>query len=154
MAQTRRIRLHMTLRHWSSHWLLAVAAVAVFSAASCGGSDEPVARDFALTINGGELTVEPSPLEVKADDEVTLTITSDAGAESIHLHGYDIEVPVHEGEDALMVFTAEAEGQFTITLHGYGAQPEEPTEGEATDHDEEEHEEEEITLGALIVQPR
>lgn len=55
-------------------------------------------------------------LEVEKGERVRLVVTSDA-ADSIHVHGYDIERELRPGRQARMTFRATIEGVFEIESH-------------------------------------
>lgn len=46
-----------------------------------------------------------------------ISINSDQDGE-FHLHGYDKEVELKNGKEALIGFTASISGRFTMELHG------------------------------------
>ncbi len=91
-------------------------------------TDEPKKRALALSIEDGAM--EPSEVEVREGDRVTLRLTSDKPVE-LHLHGYDLEEEVSPGAAATLSFEADLPGRFEIEDH-----------------------ESEDTLGVLLVQPR
>ena len=111
---------------------------------ACGDESEPEDRVFDLTISDGKLDLDPSDIQVKQGDTVTLRIDADEHG-SFHLHGYDLEVGVSPDETASMGFTADATGAFRITFHGGGEE-----DGEH----QEEGEGEEVNIASLVVQPR
>ncbi len=57
-----------------------------------------------------------SVLEVQVGDEVELSITT-AGDDELHLHGYDLALPLRAGETGTLRFTAEHAGRFELELH-------------------------------------
>jgi len=90
--------------------------------------DAPRERTIDLAVENGAMT--PDEVEVGEGDRVRLRVTSDEPLE-IHLHGYDLEREVAEGEPATLSFEADLTGRFEM----------------------EDHESEEV-LGVLTVQPR
>jgi FtsP/CotA-like multicopper oxidase with cupredoxin domain len=72
----------------------------------------------------------PDEIEVRQGDRVTLRLRSQESTE-VHLHGYDLEEEVPQGEVATLSFEADLTGRFEIEDH-----------------------ESETTLGVLLVQPR
>ena len=113
---------------------------------ACGSASEPEDQVFDLTISDGKLDLDPSVIQVKQGDTVTLRIDGDELG-TFHLHGYDLEVDVSPDDTASVEFTADATGAFRITFHGAG-------EGEEGAEHQEEGEGEEVTIASLEVQPR
>jgi hypothetical protein len=101
------------MRQRRSFVIAAVLAVFV----SSGGAAETQA--FELAVRNGKLPAEQRVVRVRQGDEVTLRWTTDK-AQSIHLHGYDIELPLSPAAPALMRFTARASGRFPVEIHGHG----------------------------------
>ncbi|MES0874220.1 hypothetical protein [Sinimarinibacterium thermocellulolyticum] len=56
-------------------------------------------------------------LKARAGDEIELDVRS-AEDDELHLHGYDLSLPLRAGEPATLRFTAEHAGRFEIELHG------------------------------------
>jgi FtsP/CotA-like multicopper oxidase with cupredoxin domain len=74
---------------------------------------------FELSIRNGMLVGEERVIRVKQGDVVTLRWTTDK-ALAIHLHGYDIEMPLSPAAPVSMQFTARASGRFPIEIHAHG----------------------------------
>jgi hypothetical protein len=55
-------------------------------------------------------------LNARGGDTIFIVVDSDEGAE-IHVHGYEVEAPVEDGEKAQVSFTADLEGVFEVELH-------------------------------------
>lgn len=91
----------------------ALALITMTLTASCSSSD-PEALDLPITIKSG--VMEPSTVEVKQGDMVTLKILADEGGE-FHLHTYDIEANIPADRETDFYFVAEATGRFKITYH-------------------------------------
>lgn len=126
-----------------------LATAAILAVAACGGGG-PEERTFELEIDAGSLVQGESMLEVKQDDSVAITVTTDEPV-SFHLHGYDIEHTAEPGAPATLEFTADATGSFPFTIHlGAEVHEDEHEEGEGEGGEEGE----EIELGRLEVQPR
>ena len=83
------------------------------------GEGAPQARVVELSVRNGELPADRRVVRVRQDDEVTLRWTTDK-ALTIHLHGYDIEMPFSPAAPVSMRFTARASGRFPIKIHGHG----------------------------------
>ncbi|MDP9143002.1 MAG: hypothetical protein M3O62_19700 [Pseudomonadota bacterium] len=56
------------------------------------------------------------PLQVQVGDEVELSITTSEDDE-LHLHGYDLALPLRAGEPGTLRFVAEHAGRFELELH-------------------------------------
>lgn len=86
-------------------------------------------REFTFEILTGAVR-GPAQLVVSEGERVTLRVRSDS-ADELHLHGYDISVPLPAGEEVVLKFVASKAGRFELELHGAH-----------------------LELGALEVQPR
>ena len=122
----------------------AAACAAVLLLAGCGGSsdDEPAAAPTPLAtspasqppapaeaegvvvdivIKDGKVTPQGGRVEVKAGEEVTLKITSDA-AEEIHVHSEpEHSYEVAAGGSVTESFTLRTPGQVAVEAHELGA---------------------------------
>lgn len=58
----------------------------------------------------------PAVVVLKAGDEVELRVTSDSNDE-LHLHGYDLSLPLRAGQTGSLRFRAEHSGRFELELH-------------------------------------
>ena len=74
---------------------------------------------FELSIRDGKLLGDQRVIRVAQGDVVTLRWRTDK-ALTIHLHGYDIEMPLSPAAPAAMQFTARASGRFPIEIHAHG----------------------------------
>jgi len=72
---------------------------------------------FDLHIERGRLPENMRTIRVKQGDVVKLRCTSDR-RQTLHLHGYDIELRVEPGAVADLTFTARATGRFPLHVHG------------------------------------
>lgn len=70
----------------------------------------------AWTVKDGKRQTGPVRLIVKAGEEIVLRVTSDRDDE-LHLHGYDLSLPLAAGEPAELRFRAEHSGRFEAELH-------------------------------------
>ncbi|MDP8930931.1 MAG: hypothetical protein M3O70_20755 [Actinomycetota bacterium] len=123
---------------------LALAAVAVsMTTAACGGATgDSVATkpqtpetvtsaavtpaptpttDEAVHIEvaGDQVKSGPSRIAAKVGEDVKIVVTSDV-ADTVHLHGYDVEVPVAPGQPATLTVSADIPGVFEIELEDGG----------------------------------
>jgi nitrous oxide reductase len=115
-----------------------VVALLVVAIAACGGGDDAPSPDEAPTtttttaaavaesgldieivVTGGEPEGGVRTETVDLGDRVTLTITSDT-ADEVHVHGYDLVVPLVPGEPATVSFDADQPGVWEVELHDAG----------------------------------
>lgn len=121
--------------------LLSTVAVIVFSLAlgGCGGSGTSTATPSTTAMNESTMsttahTMDEAHLRVSVKDgnasgdtkptvklgsKVMIHITSDK-ADEAHLHGYDKEVELTAGKEAMIEFTADIAGRFEFELHHSG----------------------------------
>lgn len=134
---------------------MAIAALTVLLvAAACGGSD-PEDLTFDVTIHEDAWDVEGDIIKVKQGDHVTVTVNSDVKG-GFHLHGYDLYNEVAPGEPMTFDFTADATGNFGITLHKFSLASDAASEeaGHADDVEHTDEGETELELGSIQVFPR
>jgi FtsP/CotA-like multicopper oxidase with cupredoxin domain len=93
------------------------AAAAATPAAGPSQAEPPLAdvREFTFVIAAGAAR-GPAHLIVREGERVTLHVRSDA-ADELHLHGYDISVPLPAGEEVVLKFVASKAGRFELELH-------------------------------------
>lgn len=132
--------------------IFSVLMLASIACSSDGG--EPEHQEIAINLSDGNWDLASDTLKIAQGDTVALSIASEEHG-TVHLHGYDIEIPVGPDEAGDLNFDAAATGRFNITFH---AGAEEGADGDA-DHTEEseDHEEggeEEASLGAIEIHPR
>jgi hypothetical protein len=111
----------------------ALAAVAVFALASCGGttttdttsapttipaiaSDEMKTETFTLTV--GENSSTTNIVSFAKGSNVELTIVNPNANDEVHLHGYDLSTgDLPKGEKGIISFIANDAGDFEIESH-------------------------------------
>ena len=102
--------------------LLVVALWYVFSPQA---SERPVpvasnpsqAKDvFDLEIKDGRLASGQSVIQVHRGEQVVLRFKSNT-ADELHLHGYDLYARITPRETAVLEFSANRTGRFTLELH-------------------------------------
>lgn len=54
--------------------------------------------------------------ELKRGDRLALRVTSDR-ADTLHVHGYDKELALPAGQEAILVLTADRTGLFEVETH-------------------------------------
>jgi hypothetical protein len=103
---------------WASLTLLGLI-VLYFGLRLWGGERDASAgayRSYSLLIAaprpGEELTILPA----RQNESVTLRIRSDRAGE-VHVHGYDQNVTLAAGSEAVLTFTAKQTGIYPIHLH-------------------------------------
>ena len=106
------------------------SSAATTSAAGASSSPSPGAappsepgpaadRTFTIAFADGAATGDTGRLKVKVGDTVALRVTS-TKPDEVHLHGYDKSVPVGGPSSALLVFTADIPGVFSLELEQAG----------------------------------
>jgi hypothetical protein len=101
--------------------IAALSAVICITVAAAAGIAPARGDEHRLdfTIRNGRIA-EPAPtLRVEEGDAVAIRFTSDRPVE-IHLHGYDLEVAVAPGAEAVLRFDATFTGRFPAELHDDG----------------------------------
>jgi len=117
-------------------------AVCVLPAAACTSEDKPeppvdaaptpgatssptetatatvttAARRFSVQIQSGRVVPAPGRFQVRQGDSVIIEVSSDV-ADTVHLHGYDIEVELEPGTPAELQFTADRAGLYDVETH-------------------------------------
>ncbi len=69
-----------------------------------------------IVITDGWVTAGPNVIKLKRGDQVRLTFISNAEDE-LHLHGYDIAIPLEPNKLAVLAFEAKYPGRFGYELH-------------------------------------
>ncbi|MET9436579.1 hypothetical protein [Streptomyces sp. NPDC006551] len=93
------------------------------SGAPTAGTTAPGApvhgRTVEITISGTSVQPPPSRVELRKGDSVTLRVTSDRD-DTLHVHGYDRELPLPAGRPASLTLTADRSGLFEVETHASG----------------------------------
>ncbi|MEU9702076.1 hypothetical protein [Streptomyces sp. NPDC047981] len=76
-------------------------------------------RAVEITVTGKSVQPPPSRIELKKGEQITLRVTADR-ADTLHVHGYDRELPLTPGEPGTLTFTADRTGLFEVETHGSG----------------------------------
>ena len=74
-----------------------------------------VVRSTRLDIYHSALR-EPKQVKVNQGDTLRLLVTSDE-ADELHVHGYDLHLPLKPGKTQILSFVAAHTGRFPIELH-------------------------------------
>lgn len=94
--------------------LLLVAVLALTGACSSTTASGPVTID--VTIANGKVTPPATTYNVSVGATVTITVTSDA-AETVHVHGYEIEKDIVAGTKTVITFVADKTGRYEVETH-------------------------------------
>jgi heme/copper-type cytochrome/quinol oxidase subunit 2 len=94
--------------------LLMVAVLALTGACSSTTASGPVTID--VTIANGKITPPATTYNVSLGSTVTITVTSDA-ADTVHVHGYEIEKDVVAGAKTVITFVADKTGRYEVETH-------------------------------------
>ncbi|MFE5714141.1 hypothetical protein ACFQ7J_25390 [Streptomyces sp. NPDC056501] len=76
-------------------------------------------RTVTLTITGKTVQPPPDRIELKKGERLTLRVTGDR-ADTLHVHGYDRELPLSPGVPATLTLTADRTGLFEVETHDSG----------------------------------
>ncbi|MCZ0979122.1 hypothetical protein O1L60_07970 [Streptomyces diastatochromogenes] len=76
-------------------------------------------RTVSITITGTTVQPPPSRIELKKGERLTLRVTSDR-ADTLHVHGYDRELPLPPGTPATLTLTVDRTGLFEVETHESG----------------------------------
>jgi len=98
---------------WLAPLLLLILLFAALLQTPVARSEE---RRFELTLINGEPPGGAPTFQVAENDEVYLSVTSDGPGE-LHLHGYDLKLPLEPGGSADMRFPANLTGRYPAALH-------------------------------------
>lgn len=96
----------------------ATPAASATSAATAQATP-PADVEATIAVEGGRVQGGASDIRADAGDTVRLRVTSDASDE-IHVHGYDLRVPVGPDQPAVLRFTADLPGVYEVELHDRG----------------------------------
>ena len=77
---------------------------------------EVAGRAIDVSIAGGKITPAPGRVQVKQGEKVTITVASDV-ADTLHVHGYDLEAEFGPGKPGSVSFTADQSGLFEVETH-------------------------------------
>ncbi|MGW3558220.1 hypothetical protein ACWDNT_12765 [Streptomyces sp. NPDC000963] len=123
-ARTLTVRLHA-----DDHTVWAVDGAPVQTTVPLAGapatsappSPRPTApgRTVTLTVTGKTVQPPPSRIALKKGERLTLRVTSDRD-DTLHVHGYDRELPLSSGTPATLTLTADRTGLFEVETHGSG----------------------------------
>ena len=84
-------------------------------------SAAPADKTFEISFAEGKAAGDTGRLKISVGDSVSITIRS-LRADEVHLHGYDLTVPVRAGLPAVLTFDATIPGVFALELEDDGSQ--------------------------------
>ncbi|MEU6949667.1 hypothetical protein ABZ957_31220 [Streptomyces sp. NPDC046316] len=76
-------------------------------------------RTVEITVDGSSVQPPPSRIELKKGERLTLRVTSDR-ADTLHVHGYDRELPLAPGTPGSLTLTVDRTGLFEVETHDSG----------------------------------
>jgi hypothetical protein len=80
---------------------------------------EAMGQRIAVEVVGGQVTGDTGRVPVPAGEQVTLVVTSDV-ADTVHVHGYDLEAALARATPTTLTFDATVPGVFEVELHDAG----------------------------------
>ena len=84
------------------------------------GACSPTTASGPVTINvtiaNGNVSPSGATYDVTKGAEVTINVTSDS-ADTVHVHGYEIEKDVVAGQQTVITFVADQTGRYEIETH-------------------------------------
>ena len=98
--------------------VVAAAILLVLFVTGCSAKPAPTSGPVVIdiTISAAGVTPSGANVDVRDGQTVTLKITS-SKKDTVHVHGYDIEVEVEAGVPKQQSFTADKVGRFEIESH-------------------------------------
>ncbi|MGW3387620.1 hypothetical protein [Streptomyces cinereoruber] len=123
-ARTLTVRLHADDHTvWAADGVPVQATLPLAGAPATSAPPSPrptePGRTVTLTITGRTVQPPPSRIELKKGERLTLHVTSDRD-DTLHVHGYDRELPLSADTPAALTLTADRTGLFEVETHGSG----------------------------------
>lgn len=75
-------------------------------------------RAIDVTLQGGKVAGSSETIRIDQGTRIALRFQSDEQGE-LHLHGYDVVIPLRAGETSAIALDATVTGRFPITSHGF-----------------------------------
>ncbi|MFI5668950.1 hypothetical protein [Streptomyces sp. NPDC051704] len=79
-------------------------------------SQAPADRTVTITVRDGKVAPAAGRTELRRGERLALHVTSDR-ADTLHVHGYDKELALPAGQEAVLVLTADRTGLFEVETH-------------------------------------
>lgn len=96
--------------------LVLVLAVLALAGCTAPAAAPPATHEIAITLADGAVDPSGGKVDVARGDTVVLLVTSDR-ADTIHVHGYDLEFDIDPGGTARVEFVADNVGRYEIESH-------------------------------------
>lgn len=96
--------------------VLLLAVVLVLAGCAAGPTPIPDPKPVQITLANGSAQPNGERVELTQGQHLVLTITSDR-ADKIHVHGYDLEIPVAAGETVTKDIVVDQVGRFEVESH-------------------------------------
>ncbi|MFF5446596.1 hypothetical protein [Streptomyces sp. NPDC012888] len=84
-----------------------------------GTADADADRTVTIAVRDGKVSPPPGRTELKRGERVALRVTSDR-TDTLHVHGYDKELPLPPGQEVTLLLTADRTGLFEVETHESG----------------------------------
>ncbi len=92
------------------------ASASPSTAASAPTPTEPATKAVTITLADGKAEPNGERVELVRGQHLVLTITSDRDDE-VHVHGFDLEIPVSPGESVTRDIRMDRVGRFKVESH-------------------------------------
>lgn len=96
--------------------LVCLVAALLLLTGACSSTTASGPVTINVTIAHGTVSPSAATYDVSKGSTVTITVTSDA-ADTVHVHGYEIEKDVVAGTPLVITFTADQTGRFEVETH-------------------------------------
>ena len=100
--------------------LACVMATLLLLAGACSSTTASGPVTINVTIVSGKVSPSGAKYDVSKGSTVTINVTSDS-ADTIHVHGYEIEKGVVPGTPLVITFTADQTGRYEVETHAIEA---------------------------------
>jgi hypothetical protein len=91
-------------------------ATLLLFAGACSSTTASGPVTINVTIVSGKVSPSGAKYDVSKGSTVTINVTSDS-ADTVHVHGYEIEKDVVPGTPLVITFTADQTGSFEVETH-------------------------------------
>ncbi len=83
---------------------------------SASSATPPAAATVTVTLAGGTATPHGDRIDLVRNQHLLLTVTSDRD-DQVHVHGFDLEIPVSSGETVTKDIVMDKVGRFEVESH-------------------------------------
>jgi hypothetical protein len=98
------------------HVLACLVAALLLLGGACSSTTASGPVTINVSIVQGKVTPSAATYDVTRGSTVTINVASDS-ADTVHVHGYEIEKNVTAGTPLVITFTADQTGSFEIETH-------------------------------------